>query len=65
MIATIVGTLHEKVGSVEYIMPQDFATELLKTRKGEEKKMNPQDFLVKYVNEECGLLYHCVSVTLK
>ena len=31
----------------------------------EDKKLTPQEFLVKYVNEECGLLYHCVSVTLK
>lgn len=64
-IVRMTGTLHEKTGSVEYIMPQNFAAELLKSRKGTDKNMNPQEFLVKYVNEECGLLHHCVRVTLK
>ena len=64
-IVRITGTLHERPGSVEYIMPQAFATQLLKERKGQDKNMNPQQYLVKYVNEECGLLYKCVSVTTK
>ena len=64
-IVKMTGTLHEKVGSYEYIMPQAFAVELLKTRKGEEKNMQPQDYLVKYVNEECGLNRTCTKVTLK
>ena len=58
------GSLHERVGSVEYQMPKMFADELLKARKGAEKNMRPQDFLVKYVNEECGLMRTCVKVTL-
>ena len=58
------GTLHERVGSVEYQMPKKFADELLKMRKGTEKNMRPQDFLVKYVNEECRLMRTCVKVTL-
>ena len=53
-----------KAGAVEYQMPQKFADELLKVRKGEEKNMRPQDFLVQYVNNECGLMYNCVKVTL-
>ena len=57
------GTSHDKVGSVEYQMPKEFANELLKTRKGQDKNMRPQDFLVQYVNEECGLLYNCTRVT--
>ena len=57
------GTVHSKAGSVEYQMPQKFADELLKARKGQEKNMRPQDFLVQYVNDECGLLYNCVKVT--
>lgn len=57
------GDGHSKVGSVEYQMPEKMADELLKLRKGMEKNMRPQDFLVKYVNEECGLLYNCVKVT--
>ena len=58
-----VGSESGKVGSIEYQMPQKFAEEILKARKGMEKNMRPQDFLVKYVNEECGLLYNCVKVT--
>ena len=51
-----------KVGSIEYSMPDAMANELMKTRKGEEKKLNKQDFLIKYVNEECGLLRNCTKV---
>ena len=54
---------HVKAGAVEYQMPQKFADELLKARKGQEKNMRPQDFLVQYVNDECGLLYNGVKVT--
>ena len=56
------GTEHCKVGSFEYQMPHEFASEILKNRKGQERNMRPQDFLVKYVNEECGLLYNCTRV---
>lgn len=52
-----------KVGAVEYQMPQAMADELLKERKGQEKNMRPQEYLVKFVNEQCGLLYNCVRVT--
>ena len=64
-IIRMTGTSHERVGSVEYIMPQAFAAQVLKERKGTDKNMNPQQYLVKYVNEECGLLHHCVKVTTK
>ena len=57
------GTGSGKVGSVEYQMPAQMAKEILNARKGMEKNMRPQEFLVKYVNEECGLLYNCVKVT--
>jgi hypothetical protein len=50
------------VGSVEYNMSKKFSDELLKARKGSEKNMPPQEFLVKYVNEQCGLLYNCTKV---
>lgn len=56
-------TVFKKPGAIEYQMPQKFADELLKTRKGTEKNMRPQEFLVKYVNEECGLMYNCTRVT--
>ena len=64
MIVTKPGLLHEKVGSVEYIMNSLMADEILKTRKGDDKKMRPQDYLVKYVNEDCGLLRNCTKVTV-
>ena len=56
--------MYNKPGAIEYQMPQAFADELLKARKGQDKNMRPQDFLIKYVNEECGLMYNCVKVTL-
>ncbi len=52
-----------KIGSIEYQMPKKMADELLKARKGAERNMRPQDFLIKYVNEECGLLRACTKVT--
>ena len=39
----------------EYNMSKEMAIELLKTRKGTDKNMNPQDYLVKIVNEQFGL----------
>ena len=52
-----------KVGALEYQMPQAMADTLLKERKGQEKNMRPQDYLVKYINEQGGVLYNCVRVT--
>ena len=48
---------------IEYEMPKAFAKEILATRKGEERNMQPQTFLCKVVNEEFGLLGNCVKVT--
>ena len=50
-------------GPVEYRMSSVLAKELLKNRKGTDVKMRPQDYLCKYVNEECGLKGQCVVVT--
>ena len=58
------GGLHDKAGAVEYIMPRLMADELLNTRKGQDKNMDPQNFLVKVVNEDFGLLYNCTQVTI-
>lgn len=55
------GTLHEKAGAVEYIMPAAFAEQVLRSAP---KKVKPQDYLVQYVNEQCGLLYKCTKVTI-
>lgn len=51
-----------KCGSVEYQMSKKMADELLKSRKGSDRNMQPQDYLIKYVNEQCGLLYNCTKV---
>ena len=61
-IISKVGTLHERAGAVEYKMPKNMAQELLKARKGDDLKMRPQDYLVKVVNENYGLLRHCTKV---
>lgn len=53
-----------KTGSIEYIMTETMATDILKTRKGEEKKMSPKEYLKKYVDENCGLLRQCTKVTV-
>lgn len=58
------GGSHDKTGAVEYIMPRLMADELLNTRKGQDKNMDPQNFLVKVVNEDFGLLYNCTQVTI-
>lgn len=36
----------------EYNMSEAMVKELLNTRKGNEKKMEPQKYLVQYVNEQ-------------
>lgn len=61
-IIHMTGTAAEKAGAVEYQMPKAQADELLKARKGSDKNLRPQDYLVKYVNEDCGLLYNCTRV---
>ena len=50
-----------KVGNCEYLMNKKMATELLKLKKGNQ---NNQDYLVDYVNEQCGLLRKCTKVTI-
>ena len=56
------GTLHEKAGFVEYKMPEAMAKAYLNERTAEEKKMRPNDFLCKIVNEEFGLKGYCTRV---
>ena len=58
------GELHDKAGAVEYIMPRLMADEILNARKGQDKVMNPLDYLVKVVNEDFGLLRTCTQVTI-
>ena len=56
------GFSREKTGAFEYKMPQAMADAFLKARKGDDKKMQPMDYLVKVVNDEFDLLYKCVRV---
>ena len=56
--------MFEKVGNIEYLMSEAVAEDYLKTRKGEDKKLQPQDYLIKVVNEEYGLMYNCTKVTI-
>lgn len=58
------GTLHERVGAVEYQMPKKMADILLKERKGADRNMRPQEYLVKIVNNEFRLKNTCVKVTV-
>ena len=48
---------------LEYIMSKEFANNLLKERKGEDRKMHPQKYLCEYVNSHYNLLYPCTRVT--
>lgn len=56
------GTLHEKAGFIEYKMPEAMAKAYLNGRTAEGKKMRPNDFLCKIVNEEFGLKGYCTRV---
>ena len=46
----------------EYNMSKTMSDEILKSRKGEDKKMEPQKYLVKFVNEQMGLMYEVKKV---
>lgn len=48
---------------IEYRMSEVLAKDLLKARKGNDLKLRPQEYLCKYVNEECGVKGNCVVVT--
>ena len=43
-------------------MSKTMADEILKSRKGEDKKMEPQKYLIKFVNEQMGLMYEVKKV---
>lgn len=50
-------------GGIEYEMPAQMAKTLLLERHGEDKNMNPQDYLKKIVNETFRIKGYCVKVT--
>ena len=53
-----------KPGAVEYQMPRAMAEDLAKTSGKSKKTLKLQEYLVDYVNRECGLLRHCTKVTI-
>lgn len=53
-----------KAGKIKYSMSYEFAQNILKNRKGDEKKKNAQVVLCDYVNSQCGLLGECVEVII-
>lgn len=66
MVVTKQGEVHDKCGSVEYLIPTKLANALIaqekKSHKG--KLADPQKFLIDYVNDNSGLMRTCTKVTL-
>ena len=62
---TFEGNLHQRAGAIEYKMPKALANEYLKTRKGDDRNLPPQKYLVQIVNEEFGLKENCVRVIVE
>ena len=52
-------------GDLSYTMTAGMAKDLLEQRKGDEKKMRPQEYLCKVVNEQFGLKGNCISVIVE
>ena len=48
----------------EYVMTKAMANDLLNNRTGDDKKMNPADYLIKVVNNEFGVLGICAKVSI-
>lgn len=51
-----------KIGNIEYKMPEVMAKTYLHNRKGEDKKKHPQEYLCEVVNNEFGILGTCTRV---
>lgn len=49
-------------GDFEYKMTKEMANAYLNTRKGEEKKKHPQEYLCQVVNNEFGIKGTCTKV---
>lgn len=54
--------MNNKAGFIEYKMPKEMAQALMKIRKGEELKMNKNEYLCKVVNDNFCLKGYCVNV---
>lgn len=53
-----------KIMYYEYVMTKAMANDLLNNRTGDDKKMNPADYLIKVVNNEFGVLGICAKVSI-
>ncbi len=53
-----------KSGNVEYKMSNKMAKEIIRSYKAIPSlaKLRPQEMLIHYVNEQCGLLRNCSKV---
>lgn len=54
----------EFYSEVSYTMSEGVAKDLLAQRKGDEKKMRPQEYLCQVVNEQFGVKGNCVKVII-
>ena len=63
-IRRIIMNHKEFYGEVSYTMSEGVAKDLLAQRKGDEKKMRPQEYLCQVVNEQFGVKGHCVKVII-
>jgi len=55
----------EFYGEISYTMSEGTAKDLLAQRKGDEKKMRPQEYLCYIVNEQFGLKGNCIKVIVE
>ena len=55
----------EFYGEISYTMSEGVAKDLLAQRKGDEKKMRPQEYLCHVVNEQFGLKGNCIKVIIE
>lgn len=51
---------HER--KFEYKMPKELAAAILRQRKKDGAKIEPQKYLCNYVNDNCGMMGTCISV---
>ena len=48
----------------KYRMSKECFQSIIATRSGDEKTMNPYDYVIKYINESYGLKGKCVEVAV-
>ena len=50
---------------ISYVMSQARFNGILETRKGEDKKKNPYEFVKEYLNEQENLRGEVINITIK